>query len=67
MINGELLRTEIKNSGVSIIFICKLIGISRQCFYRKLKGSSDFKASEITMIGKALHLNNKQRDQIFFT
>lgn len=66
MLNKKLLRTTIKESGISITFIAKELGISRECLYQKLNGSTEFRASEIYSLQKVLRITNTKRDAIFF-
>lgn len=66
MTNSKLLQESIESSGISITFVAKYIGISREGFYKKLNGVTEFKASEIMKIAELLHLNNTTRDNIFF-
>lgn len=66
MTDAVLLRTEIDKSGISIAFISRKIGITRECFYQKLNGKSEFKASEIVALCSILHLSAKKREKIFF-
>ena len=41
-------------------------GILRETLYNKIRGISEFKASEIAALTKALKLTSEQRDAIFF-
>lgn len=66
MTDSKLLRDEINKSGISITFIARKIGITRECFYRKMNGENEFKASEIVALSSILHLSAKKREQIFF-
>lgn len=65
MTNAELLNEAIENSGVSKSYIARKMGVSRTRLYHILAGS-DCRASEIMVICDALHLNDKQKDAIFF-
>ncbi len=60
------LNKRINDSGMTIVSIAEKSGILRETLYNKLRGSSEFKASEITGISKALGLTSKERDSIFF-
>lgn len=66
MTNTEELKVKIKKSGISITFIARKLGISREYFYKKMNNEADFKASEILAIARILGLNKKERDAIFF-
>ena len=66
MTNSKLLSEEISESGMSITFIAKKLGITREGFYKKLNNETEFKASEIVVLQSLLRLSNKKRDEIFF-
>lgn len=66
MTNIELLDKAIDNSGLKITYIAKQLGITREGLYKKLKGETEFKASEIIAVQKLLNLSNVMRDKIFF-
>lgn len=66
MTDSKLLNDEITESGMTITFIAKKLGISREGFYKKLNNESEFKASEIVILQVLLRLTNKRRDEIFF-
>lgn len=64
--NAKLLKKTIKESGIPITFIARKLEISRECFYKKLNGRTEYKASEIFKMQKILHLTDERRDEIFF-
>ena len=66
MTDTKLLRMEIDNSGISIAFISRKLGITREGFYQKLNGKREFKASEIVALCSVLHLSVEKREKIFF-
>ena len=47
MTDTKLLRETIDNSGISVTFIAKSLGLTRSGLYLKLNGKVEFKASEI--------------------
>ena len=49
-----------------MVAISEKSGILRETLYNKLKGLSEFKASEITALSNVLNLSSKERDEIFF-
>lgn len=67
MIELNMLRAKIQDSGMTLTAIAKKSGINRETLYNKLNGTSDFKASEIMGISETLRLSNSERDRIFFT
>lgn len=66
MVNTRLLEETIRNSGMTMVAIAEKSGILRETLYNKLRGTSEFKASEITNLSKVLRLSAKERDDIFF-
>lgn len=66
MVNTKLLRESIDSLGMSISFVAKQIGISRESLYQKMNGETEFKASEIYALKDLLRLDNNKRDAIFF-
>lgn len=66
MLNIKLLEKRIDDSGMTMVAIAEKTGILRETLYNKLKGSSEFKASEISSISRVLGLSSSDRDAIFF-
>lgn len=66
MTNEALLRDAIDKNGAKITWLCEKTGISREAFYRKMRGDSEFKASEIMSICDLLHISERDRTRIFF-
>lgn len=66
MVNVDLLRKVIKDSGMTMVGISRRAGIVRETLYNRLDGKGEFTASEITGLTDALHLTKAQRDRIFF-
>lgn len=64
--NTNLLRKTIKDTGKTITFLADRLGISRECFYGKISGNTEFKASEIVTLANELDLSKNTRDKIFF-
>ncbi len=48
--NSELLREAMREKHISVIRMCKEIGISRKAFWSKCKGKTEFKQSEIAKV-----------------
>ena len=66
MLNTKLLEKRIDDSGMTMVAIAEKTGILRETLYNKLKGSSEFKASEISSISRDWGLSSSDRDAIFF-
>ena len=66
MTDKRLLKELMKNSHYTISKMAKDLGISRQCFFKKINGITEFKQTEILNISKRLNLSNEQIYQIFF-
>lgn len=65
MANVELLKEKIEESGMTITFIARKCGMSRETLYNRME-KPDFKASEIISLTKVLGLSKQDRDKIFF-
>lgn len=63
----EKLNSFIDESGLKKNKIADYIGLTPYGLSQKLKGKTEFKASEIVKISRILNLNKKERDAIFFT
>lgn len=66
MTDSTFLELKIKAAGYSIKGFSKKVGISRSCFYNKLKNTAEFKASEIMRIAEMLSLTDSEKEAIFF-
>ena len=66
MTNTEALREKIADSGFTLTYVSKQLGISREALYHKLNGESEFWASEILALRKLLNLNPAEFNAIFF-
>lgn len=66
MFNGLLLEIAITRSQISKRDLAKKLGISEQGLYNKLKGVSEFRASEIRTLTDELSLSAQEREDIFF-
>ena len=62
----KLLESIISDSGMTMVALAEKTGILRETLYNKIRGISEFKASEIAALTKALKLTSEQRDAIFF-
>lgn len=65
--NVERLREVITESGMSIVAISDKLNITREGFYKKMNGETEFKASEITALTRILRLSKSDRDKIFLS
>ena len=66
MVDIEKLKETMDDSGMTMVAIASKSGILRATLYKKLAGQSEFTASEIEGISKALNLSVAQRNAIFF-
>lgn len=66
MTNSSMLKEKISSSGISITFLADKCKISRDYFYKKLNNEVEFKQSEIVALQEALHLDQVERNEIFF-
>ena len=65
MIDKEKLNLRIEESGLKRHFIAEQMGISYMGFYKKVKGTNEFKASEIAKLKSLLNLSSMDVDEIF--
>lgn len=66
MINDEMLKQKIEESGLKIGFIVTKLGLSHQAFLNKMNGATSFKLDEIQKLCNILNLTSEERDEIFF-
>lgn len=66
MTDGQALRTEINNAGVSIVFLAKKLECSRNRIYSIIAGA-DCTATEIATLSELLHMTRDKRDSIFLS
>lgn len=65
MINTELLKETIKESGIKNAHLASKLGISPQAFYKKINGPS-MSTEDAYILKRTLRLDNKKFCQIFF-
>lgn len=66
MLDLKLLELIISDSGMTMVSLAEKSGILRETLYNKMRGISEFKASEIAALTRVLKLTSEQRDAIFF-
>ena len=66
MTDLNLLQKAIADSGMSITVIARRSKLSRETFYNKIKGKSEFKVSEMEAVSNVLGLDEKTKSEIFF-
>lgn len=66
MVDIDLLRNTIDDSGMTMVAISQKSGMLRETLYNRLNGVGEFTASEIIGLTEALSLNKKDRESIFF-
>lgn len=62
----ELLRKKIDESGYKLAWLAERCGITYFGFNKKLKGDTEFKASEIAILKDILKLTDEEVQAIFF-
>ena len=62
----KLLELIISDSGMTMVSLAEKSGILKETLYNKMRGISEFKASEIAALTRVLKLTSEQRDAIFF-
>lgn len=66
MTDSKELSEVIEKSGLKIIHIASVLGLSREGLYKKINNQTEFKASEIVRLQEILNISNEKRDEIFF-
>lgn len=64
--NMSLLRTKIRETGMTVTAVARKSGILRETLYNRMRGDSEFKASEIRDLSEILRLTRREQDEIFF-
>lgn len=64
MANIEMLKSKIKDSGMTITAICQKADITKRTFYNRLK-KPDFTIAEALALKDTLHMTNEELEQIF--
>ena len=66
MVNFDLLRIKIEESGMPITTISRRSNMNVYTLHNKLNGKTDFKLEEAKSLSETLRLSVKERDDIFF-
>jgi len=66
MVDIELLRQKITESGFRPQWLATQMGLSYQGFLNKLDAKTEFTVSEVVRLSALLHLTKRQRNTIFF-
>ena len=66
MIETDLLKKKIEESGYRFNWIAKQRNLSPFGMRKKVNGENEFKVSEVKKISELLNLNEKERNKIFF-
>lgn len=67
MTDIKMLDATIEDSGFSYGYLAEALGLSRQGFYKKRIGLTEFTASEVVKLSEILNLPREKRDKIFLT
>lgn len=66
MVNVELLKSTIKNSGMTTVAVCRKSGILKQTLYNRYKRPQDFTMDEVGKLKDVLQLSEREYKRIFF-
>ena len=66
VVNSNKLKKAINRKGLKIRYIAEKLGISHEAMYNKVKGKTEFKASEISALIDLLDLTANDVFEIFF-
>jgi len=67
MTDTILLKDLLGKSEFKLEYIFEQLGLSRQGFYNKVNGKTEFTASEIEKLSRLLKMSVAQRKQCFFS
>ncbi|RGD73850.1 helix-turn-helix domain-containing protein [Anaerofustis stercorihominis] len=67
MTNSNELLKIIKNSGLKKGYIAEKMGICLSTFSRKVNNKVEFNTKQISSLCEILHINDDERNKIFFT
>lgn len=67
MIDKELLKERIKESGFKLSHIAEKLSITRASLHNKLTGKRSFSVAEVLALSEILSLSREERDSIFFS
>lgn len=67
MTDTDMLSTVIAQSGLKLGYIAERLGLTREGLYKKLRGQTEFKVSELAILQRVLRLSDADVKEIFFT
>lgn len=62
--NAEKLREVMRSKGITVVRMCREIGVSRKAFWSKCNGKSEFTQSEIAKVAELI--GKREAMNIFF-
>ena len=66
MVNVQLLKDKIKESGMTTTAVCLKTGIQKQTLYNRYNRPDTFRIYEIDALKDVLHLSEREYKRIFF-
>jgi len=60
------LKQIIDDKGYKLSYVASKLSLTREALYKKLRGDTEFKASEIAKLVELLKLTSKETKNIFF-
>lgn len=67
MVDSQLLREKIEQSGLKLQYIADKSNMTRFSLQKKIENVTEFKATEIMSLSEILGLSVAEREKIFFT
>lgn len=61
----EYLKYLFKAKGLKVEDVAKILGISKQCLYRKLKGQHDWYLKDMKCLKELLEMSNEDFNKVF--
>ena len=66
MINHAKLKGLMAERGLTVVELSHMLGVSRQSASDKVNGKAKISLTDAQTIAKALHMDKKERDLVFF-
>lgn len=65
-VDKERLEEKIKESGLKTSYICEKLALSTQGYYKKIKGLTPFRVTEVYVLCDLLNIDDSDKMKIFY-
>lgn len=65
-VDADLLKRKIDESGLKTSFICEKLALSSQGYYKKIKGLTPFRVTEVYVLCDLLKIDDSDKVKIFY-